>query len=96
MLRDDGLRFKLCRRKLGTHKIVSTNLAPIIVQHASDSDLVFNARMWTMLLLAITYGCIAANSVVVCMMLLCMWKKHTDTHTEKHPPAHPQSRLRHS
>lgn len=44
MLREDGPRFKLCRRKLGAHMVPATNLAPIISQHANNSDAVFNAR----------------------------------------------------
>lgn len=43
MLREDGARLKLCRRKLGSHMVAATNLAPIISQHASNSDVVFNA-----------------------------------------------------
>lgn len=44
MLREDGPRLKLCRRKLGSHMVAATNLAPIISHHASNSDVVFNAR----------------------------------------------------
>ncbi len=58
MLREDGPRFKLCRRKLGTHQIASTNLAPIIVQHASDSDLVFNARTCCLCVLIDLFMCV--------------------------------------